>query len=236
MFLIISLLSLLDAYFTGNMSVWQSAIDEAQWETLSNDEKAVILNTEYGFVASFLDDAPTGAKHDAKTKAARNEKATLYLNQFISHLEDAKSFLPESRYCTYRSAAYAYDFMLTKNLSSGIKSFQLCHDAVELDPNDPIALSLVGNVEFFSPKIFGGSKKKALADFEKAKEIIMADEQYELWWNRPALLLCIVQCYEKLGDIDRAKQEAQALLELYPQFTFLKDSYLPELENKKTGR
>lgn len=220
--LVISLLSLLEAYFNGDMPTWQAAIDNAQWETLSNEDKAIILNTEYGFVAFLIDEAPTGAKHDAKGKEERKAKAEKYLDTFVNHIEDAKSVLPDSRYCTYRSAAYAYEFMISKKLTAGVKSFQFCKDAVEADPNDPFALALAANVDFYAPKILGGSKKKAIETFEQAREILLTDPQYDLWWNKPATLFSLIMCYQAIGDEKTAKTREEELRALYPNLPYAK--------------
>lgn len=222
MFLIISLLSLLDAYFNGDMSVWQATIDSTKWEVLCNEDKETVLNTEYGFVASLIDEAPTGAKRTAKGRDERNAKAKIYLDTYVSHIEDAKSFLPPSRYCMYRSAAYAYEFMMSKKLNAGIKSFQLCHDAIKADPNDPFALSLVANVDFYAPGILGGSKKKAIEEFEKAREILLTNDQYDLWWNKPATLYSLIMCYQVIGDSVTAKTREEELRSLYPNLPYSK--------------
>lgn len=227
--LIISALSIFEAYLSGDMSVWKTVIDTTQWETLCDEDKVLLLNTEYGYVATYLDDAPTGIKHSNKDKEQRQATAKLYLNQFTRHIEDAKSIIPTSRYCMYLSSAYAYDFMMTKNLKSGIKSFQLCKQAVEADSKDPLALTLQGNVEFYSPKILGGSKEKALKLFEEAQQIMLNDEQYKYCWNTPSLLHCIAQCYEKMDRKDDAIKQCQEILEIYPNFSFLKNTYLPSL-------
>ena len=231
MFLIISLMTLLEAYLNNDMSAWQATIDDARWETLCDDEKINIINTEYGYIATLLDEAPTGCKQSKSDKSARKAQAQHYLDAFINHIEDAKDILPESRYCMYLSGAYAYKFMLTGNISAGVKSFQLCHDAVEKDPKDPLALTLVGNVEFYAPKLLGGSKKKALEHFNAAKTYIQAP-QYDLWWNKPALYLCLIQCYEKMGQKEKALTTAKALLQSYPNFIYLRDTYLPQLEEQ----
>lgn len=220
MFLIISLLSLLEAYFNGDMSVWQATIDSTKWEVLCNEDKETVLNTEYGFVASLIDEAPTGAKRTAKGRDERNVKAKIYLDTYVAHIEDAKSFLPPSRYYMYRSAAYAYEFMMTKALSAGFKSFQLCHDAIKADPNDPFALSLVANVDFYAPKILGGSKKKAIEEFEKAREILLTNDQYDLWWNKPATLFSLIMCYEQIGDTEKAAERRNELQALYPNLPY----------------
>lgn len=220
--LIISLLTLLEAYFNGDMSTWQAAIDESQWETLCNEDKEIILNTEYGFIASLIDEAPTGAKRSAKGREERNTKAERYLETYVTHIEDLQSFLPQSRYCTYRSAAYAYEFMIRKNLSAGIKSFQLCHDAIKADPNDPFALSLVANVDFYAPKLLGGNKKKALEEFERARHILLTEEQYDLWWNKPATLYSLIMCYEAVGDTATARSRRQEIKDLYPNLPYAK--------------
>lgn len=230
--LVISLLSLFEAYFNGDMPTWQAAIDNAQWETLSNEDKAIILNTEYGFVASLIDEAPTGAKRDTKGKEERKAKAEKYLDTFVNHVEDAKSILPTSRYCTYRSAAYAFEFMINKKLAAGVKSFQFCKDAVEADPNDPFALALAANVDFYAPKILGGSKKKAIETFEQAREILLADPQYDLWWNKPATLFSLILCYKNIEDNETALQRAEEMLALYPNFTYLKDVFIPEISGE----
>lgn len=220
MFLIISLLSLLEAYFNGDMSTWQATIDSTRWEILCEEDKETVINTEYGYIASLIDEAPTGAKRTAKGRDERNAKAKAYLDNYVAHIEDAKSFLPPSRYCMYRSAAYAYEFMMTKKLNAGIQSFRLCHDAIEANPNDPFALSLVANVDFYAPGILGGSKKKAIEEFEKARQILLTEEQYNLWWNKPATLYSLIMCYEAIGDTATAQAREKELRELYPSLPY----------------
>lgn len=220
MFLIISLLSLLEAYFNGDMSTWQATIDSARWEILCEEDKETVINTEYGYIASLIDEAPTGAKRTAKGRDERNAKAQTYLDNYVAHIEDAKSFLPPSRYCMYRSAAYAYEFMMTKKLNAGIQSFRLCHDAIEANPNDPFALSLVANVDFYAPGILGGSKKKAIEEFEKARQILLTEEQYNLWWNKPATLYSLIMCYEAIGDTATAQAREAELRALYPSLPY----------------
>lgn len=220
MFLIISLLSLLEAYFNGDMSTWQTTIDSARWEILCEEDKETVINTEYGYIASLIDEAPTGAKRTAKGRDERNAKAKAYLDNYVAHIEDAKSFLPPSRYCMYRSAAYAYEFMMTKKLNAGIQSFRLCHDAIEANPNDPFALSLVANVDFYAPGILGGSKKKAIEEFEKARQILLTEEQYNLWWNKPATLYSLVMCYQAIGDSVTAQAREAELRDLYPSLPY----------------
>lgn len=224
--------TLLSAYMEGNMSVWKAYVDSSDWAQLSSDEKVRYINYEYGYVATLIDVAPAGQK----TKKKGISPTAAYVARFGEHIEEAKSILAPSRYCLYRSAYFAYDYMLSKSLNSAIKSFQLCKQAVQEDDHDPLALSLMANVDFYAPRIVGGNKEKALDLYLQAKQILLSnDALYLTLWNNPATRLCIVQCYDKLGQIEKAIDEAQSILERYPNFVYLRDEYLPELQNKKTG-
>jgi tetratricopeptide (TPR) repeat protein len=103
--------------------------------------------------------------------------------------------------------------------------------ALELAPNDPIIVGYMGNVLFYAPKGIG-DKKKALALFEKAATLFESSK-WEYCWNRPAMLLAAAQCYEKTGRKNEALSIANDLLNEFPNFTYIRDTYLPALRNAK---
>lgn len=208
---------LFSAYLAGDMEPWRKYIDSTDWKTASLAERERIVGYEYGFVAAELErDAKSGER---------------YLRQYQAHVEALQPKLPPARYCTYLSAAYAYHFQLdnTKIFSCALRAYRLAHQAVEHDPLDPLAVTLVGNVDFYSPTALGGDKKRALDMFARAEALMRTDTTYRLRWNYPATMLCMAQCREKTGDLRGAIATCRHILALYPDFVFVRDTYLPEL-------
>lgn len=209
------------SYMQGDLQLWKTYIDQADWEHLSQAERLRLINYEYGYVPFLADKKDPTAGH--------------YLQQYMAHLEEEKERLTPSLYASYMCAAHAYTYLLDKSklFSSGLQSFRLAKKAVELDSGNPIALLLKGNVYFYSPRAFGGNKEEAMRLFARAEKIMQEQQTWHYLWNYPALQLCIAQCYDKLGEPDKAYRKCLSILQEHPDFRFITDTYLPELRQKK---
>ncbi|MCQ2342597.1 MAG: hypothetical protein MJZ75_03775 [Paludibacteraceae bacterium] len=212
---------LYNAYMSGNLDVWGQYIDAQVWSEMSTAERKRLLNYEYGYVPVLADQQ-------------RMEQARRYLTQYERHLSDMQPVLSKADYLSYSSAAHAYEYLLDKGklLSDGAASFKLAKQAVNADNNNPIALTLRGNIDFYAPRFFGGDKQRALETFIKAERIMLADTAFRYLWNLPAIQLCIAQGYEKTGELEKALVQAQKVLKRHPHFAYLRDVYLPELKQK----
>ncbi|MBR1480354.1 MAG: tetratricopeptide repeat protein [Paludibacteraceae bacterium] len=202
--------TLLHAYLREEMQVWRTYIDTTCWETADSVRRLQVLNYEYGFTAYMIDSRP--------------EEAAPYLNRFRSHIRSSEQLLTPARYATYLSAAHAYTYRLnsTKVLSCAWRSYRLAHRAAETAPDDPLALTLLGNVYFYAPSLLGGDKQRALDCFNRADSLMQTEPESRLLWNYPAMRLCIAQCYEKTGDTAQAAAAYRELLRLYPDFLYVK--------------
>lgn len=209
------------SYMQGDLKLWKTYIDSADWKNMNATERLRLINYEYGYVPFLAD--------------RKDPTASRYLTQYMAHLEEEKDNLTPSLYASYMCAAHAYVYLLDKSklFSSGLQSFRLAKKAVELDPNNSIALVLKGNVYFYSPRAFGGNKEEAMRLFARAEQIMQQEGSWQYLWNYPALQLCIAQCYDKLGDTDSAYRKCLAILREHPHFRYVKDTYLPELKKKK---
>jgi len=209
------------AYMQSDLTLWGQYIDAQDWSKLSHPERKRLINYEYGYIPVLADEK----KMDA---AAR------YLRQYNEHLAAEQQYLSKADYLAYLSASHAYAYLLDKSLilSEGMQSFKVAKQAVEADPKNVIAMTLKGNVDFYAPRLFGGSKQKAMEMFLEAEQIMLQDPQYRYLWNLPAMQLAIAQCYDKLGDTDAAIQQVYKLLRSHPHFSYVKDTYLPELKQK----
>ncbi len=210
--------ALYEAYLRKDMTVWQAYIDQADWSRLSKKEKARLLNYEYGY-AAYISDADAAA-------------ADFYLKQFNQHIEDSAGDLPASTIASYRSAYCAFMTKVDKwrMLNFATKSLRYADEAIAADLRDPIALALYGNVKMYTPKTFGGNKETAIQYYRRAEAWYEAEGETRNNWNYRALQLCMIQCYEKTGQVEKALDKCRAVLADEPEFAYLRDVYLPLLE------
>lgn len=206
------------AYLATNMKVWDAYIHASDWAHASKNERARILNYEYGYVATAID-----------TKAA---DATWHLEQFEQHIEAMKGVLPESTLYTYRSAAASYRALMGNLVKNGIKAIQHIKKARECSMTDPLALNLSGCVEMYSPAVLGGSKKQAIEYFKESIRILEERGDTINNWNYLGSLMSLAQCIEKTDGKEAAIRECKHILTIEPNFSFIRDTYLPELQKK----
>ena len=174
---------LYQAYVEQDVSIWGEYIAQADWDSLSVEEKKQLLNYEYGYTAVVLG----GEKAQAKAVLQRYEQ----------HLETLKEEMTEAKYYSYLASVYTYKMALEKRrLISHAKNLFACvNHLIELETTDALALSILGNVEFYAPT---GNKQKALRYFQQADSVYsISAEEYELW-NHHSVKRNIGMCKEKL--------------------------------------
>lgn len=205
------------AYLHNNMSAWEEYVSLAGWDTLALTEKERMLNYEYGYVAVAIGEGHPQAEN--------------YLNSFEQHLAQLQPHLPLATYTTYSSgvAAYKISFNKLKLLYYGKQAISLAATAVEQDSLNPLALTLKANVDFYCPKAFGGNKARALRYMLRAEQLYKEQNLTLHNWNYRALQLCIAQCYEKLGEKQKAIEKCRAILQEEPDFQYISSVYLPTL-------
>lgn len=213
---------LYQAYMQSDLTLWGQYIDAQHWSQLNHQQRRRLINYEYGYIPVLAD-------------KGHMEAAAKYLQQYNQHLLDEQPYLSEADFLAYTAASHAYAYLLDKSLifSQGMQSFKVAKQAVEADPQNVIALTLKGNVDFYAPKIFGGNKQKAIEMFLQAEKTMLSDTTYRYLWNLPAMQLAIAQCYDYMGNTDAAIQQVYKLLHTHPHFTYAKDTYLPQLKEKK---
>lgn len=211
---------LMQAYLAQDMTTWRRYIDAQQWDKLSTAERSRLINYEYGYIAYAID--------------AGHKDAEQRLHTYEGHIAAHRAHLTKARYNVYLSGAKAYDYKLHSShlFSSGLDAFKLCKEALKLDSNDPHVLALKANVDFYAPAAFGGNKQEALRLFERAHTLYQKVPGYKHLWNYAASWMTAAQCYDKIGQTERAIQECQRILQVYPNYIYVRNTLLPELRNK----
>ena len=112
----------------------------------------------------------------------------------------------------------------------GPRSLTELKRALAADPNNPLAHGLKGNMLFYMPSFVGGDKVEAIKWFEKALTGISNTTDKTFRWNRCAITLCLAQAYEKTGNKQKAIDICTTFLQLEPNYTYMRDTYLPSLK------
>lgn len=221
------------AYLRNDMTTWKAYIDGSNWDKLSQKEKCRLIGYEYGFVAFQLDE-------DKKVKDESKHLGPKYLEAFRQHVTEMKPYLKESTYDCYWSSVNAYDYLLDAGkLKSGLAAYKLAKASVEAGPNDPLAHALCGSVLFFAPRIFGGSKPEAHKHFLKAEQLFRAmskEQRAPQEWNYASIEMYLAQSIEKTESVDAAIKKCQEILKEMPDYTYIRDEYLPALLKKAKSK
>ena len=211
------------AFLNNKMEVWKTELTKyTSTPTLSVDDKLEICNYLYGYVATLLPEAD-------KNKQEINGWIEIW-EQYLADIKKASD-----------KDAYVYVYRSTINVNKskvkpggmmvwGPRSFSELKRALTADPNNPIAISVKGNMLFYMPSFVGGDKREAIKWFENALTRLSESNDKTYRWNQCAIALCIAQAYETLGNKQKAIEVCTAELQREPNYSYMRDIYLPSIK------
>lgn len=153
--------ALYEAYLTERMEVWGEWLenDSAFLRCEEAEEAELVLEYEYGYTAYLI-------------QFGTKERAAVGLQRFRQHIEQARSQLSIADYKAYLAAAEAYTLKAEGvRLSRIFRCRSYAREALETDPESPLAVMINANVMFYFPRIAGGKKQKALELYQKAQDV-----------------------------------------------------------------
>lgn len=168
---------------------------------------------EKGRALEFIDD---GIKHLKKSTELKGDFAESY--SLLASLYGSKIGIKP---------------MMGMNL--GPKSGAAQNRAFELDPQNPRSHLIAGESAYYTPKMYGGGKEKALKYLHQAAEYFITyqpeREIYPTWgYEETYAYLGLIQM-EK-GDFTQAKESFQKALQINPHYGWVKFFLIKELEKK----
>lgn len=206
-----------EAYLKGDLQTWKSELTKyTSTKNLTFDDKCEIANYLYGYIGFIVDGK------------GKKDEVEGWLKIFDSYIElMIKNSKTESMGHLYKAGSAGMKAKLYKGklVSYGVNTLKELDKALEVDPNNPIAIGLKGNTKFYAPGILGGSKTKALSYYAKAIKMLQANCPKVYRWNLWALKLCVVEAYVGLGEDEKAKNYYEQVMRAEPRFTLLKRSY-----------
>lgn len=212
-----------DAYLNGDMEIWSQKLTEyTSSDNLTINDKIEISNYLYGYIGFIL--------QDAKKPVIEH-----WLELWEKYLHDieAAARIPSTLH-VYRSSIAAYRTKLYpfKILMYARQSMDELEMALAENPKDPIAVGLKGNVLFYLPKMMGGDKDEAIEWYRHAIELHENNPDILYRWNVCGIRLCLAQAYEETDRRSFAVQVCKETLEIEPNFSYIRDTYLPKLLSK----
>ncbi len=213
-----------NAYINNNMSVWKSSIIKLESKRNKTDaEKLTLIDYEYIYI-----------QHCIKTdKDKEVEKYIQKIEKIISYL-DQKNYKRPILYA-YKSAVIGFKISLApyKAPKLGGESSDFAEKSVKLNNKNYFGYIQLGNIAFYKPSIFGGSKKEALTNYLKAYNLIK-DKKSEIAesWNYLNLLAMLAKTYYELDNYQKAKEFCEIALKAEPNYKFVKDELYPQVLKK----
>ncbi len=212
-------------FLTGDMKSWLGELTKAEIGITSKStvaDRLSVITARYGYIGYCL-----GTK-----KTLEAEK---HVKKMESELDYVLKVSPKNADATaLKGALYGFFIALSpyKAVYLGPQSMSYVEEAIKLDKNSPVVNLERGNIEFFTPSTFGGSKKLALQYFESAMKGFENKKMQESNWQYLNTLAQIARCYTSLKDIPNAKLTYEKILKIAPDFKWIRDEEFPAFKKK----
>lgn len=212
------------AYVSNRMDLWKKVIDDMEAQKPSGNEKlAELVNYQYGYIGYCIG---FKLRDEAKKYLTLAEKNVDILESRNHNKSEVNA---------YRCAFYGFRIGLNKLSApvNGLKSIDHAKKAIELGPDNYFAWIQYGNIQFYMPSTFGGSKQEGIGYFLKARGMMEKDRtSLKDNWNYLSLLAIIGQSYTYTGELASARAVYEEILRIEPGFLYVRDELLPELLTK----
>jgi tetratricopeptide (TPR) repeat protein len=212
------------AYVNNKMDRWKEVID--QMNTVpdkSNEFILELVNYQYGYIGYCIG---YDKKNEAKKYLDLAQKNIDFLEKQKFRLSVVNAY--NSAFCGFRMG-----LSILSVPYNGFRSIEYAKTAMELDSENYLGFVQYGNIQFYMPKSFGGSKKEGIDYYIKARKILEKDAaNTKENWNYLSLLIIIGQSYYYLDDYASARAVYENILSLEPGFTYVRDELYPQLLKK----
>ncbi len=126
----------------------------------------------------------------------------------------------------------------TRAMTLGPRANRLARQATENDPNNPRAWLMHGSQMLNTPKMFGGSIEEALEAYEKSVPLFEQQSDNDAFapdWGYTDALVWLGITYDRLDRFEDARDTFHQVLEIEPEYGWVKYNLLPQLEDKLAG-
>jgi tetratricopeptide (TPR) repeat protein len=212
------------AYVNNKMDLWKDVIDHMNTVPDKSDEFILeLVNYQYGYIGYCL---AVDKKNEAREYLDLAQKNINVLEKKKFRLSVLNAY--NAAFCGYRIG-----LSILSVPYNGFRSIEYAKTAIALDSEYYLGYVQYGNIQFYMPKSFGGSKQEGIVYFIKARELLERDaSNTKENWNYLSVLILIGQSYYYLNDYSSAKTVYEYILSLEPGFMYVRDELYPQLLKK----
>jgi hypothetical protein len=225
----------MDADYRGDLARLASL--RAELKPLSDDPALGYLADYWtGFASWRLAINGANAQMSPDDLKANLERAVADFESSLRRKEDfADAYAAASSIHGWLAAIHRDDADLMNTHLAASKQFLAKAEALE--PANPRVLWVRGGVFLFAPPAYGGSPERAIEIYRKqvdASGPLTPDSPLPDWGKPEGLMsLAYAQMVKSSPDLDAATDNARAALKLRPQWHYVRDILMPQIEAKR---
>ncbi len=198
-------------YIHGDMDSWEKLLNAGNWKVMERSDQYDFAMAHYGFIGYCI-----GSGQKARAKP--------YLEVVEQISEDLLIRIPDDpTYLSLRAGLYGFriGYQPQKAMFIGPKALKILNNAFQKAPDCPQAWIESGNKNWSTPEIFGGSKIKAIADYEKAIKMMERDPLFisRSWYYLNANTI-LASWYQSRNRTFAAREIYRKLIKIEPGFTW----------------
>ena len=121
-------------------------------------------------------------------------------------------------------------------MSLGMKSGMLMSKAMNIEPDNPRVRLIAGQNAYYTPRMFGGGKKKAVKELLIAAacfDSVKTENPAYPQWGHEEVYAWLGLINADLNNFEKAESFYNKALEIKPDFGWVKYFLIPELEKKR---
>lgn len=210
------------AYLKSSATLWEKVtqIAQSEFDREKSDENLYqLLCMQYGLINATIVEKNEDLFDNYYDKIIDNADK-LIESEFKAN--DAKAVL---------SATYGLKIVFTpwKGMFLGPKSGYYIDEAIEGGEGSATVQKLMGNYLYFTPETWGGDMQKAVSHYQKSIALFESSGDTQNWLYLDAHAW-LGQGLAQLGKKDEAKAVFLKVLEVAPDFRWVSESLLPDLQ------
>jgi len=217
-----------DAYLRGRMDLWKETMEQMERKAAIEKDPVLLYElteVQYGYIGYCL--SMKQKKEAERVLEEAEAQAKVLLEKGIE--------VP--RVYSLIGAFYGYRINLQPIRAPhfGKKSEEANSEALKRGPREPQAWMEKGNIEFYKPAIFGGSKTDAVPHYEKAVRLFEESPgRTDRNWVYLNCLAGLGIAYEETDQPEKAGKVYKKLLDLEPDFKWVRDELYPDYLRKQS--
>jgi tetratricopeptide (TPR) repeat protein len=219
-----------EAYLQGRMDWWKETMDRMEQQLGSSGDLSLmyeLTEVQYGYIGYCL-------------SMKKKREAEAVLDQAENQVKRLLAIGGDNaRVYSLQGAFYGYRIQLQPVRAPyfGRKSEEANRKALEVGPDEPQAWMERGNIEYYKPAIFGGSKSAAVPYYEKAISLYESTPgRTRQNWVYLNCLAGLAMAYEETGAPGKAGEVYRKLLRMEPGFKWVRDELYPQYLENHSGQ